>query len=166
MLRLSPPLPKIKAGPSHSTGGNAVLSSLARGAVSRTAPLEVTQALSTRRSPEGRCLTARRRRCWSASPLLASAGGDVGTTTQILSDGGDGGSSGLTSVAPGEMRRVYDTWRWREHNINFRVEGVQCICVYVFLCLRVLCDSRVGFSLCRYTTGLMEVYGQGGITCM
>lgn len=142
-----------KTGPSHPTGGNALLSLPGRGAVSSTAPPGVTEA--TRRSPERRCLTARRRRSWSASPLLASADVEAGADTQVSSDGDDGGSSGFTSAASGEMRRVYDTWRWRGHNINFRVEGVQS--VRVCLCLCVIGDFRGVHCLFQNTTGLKKV---------
>lgn len=32
-------------------------------------------------------------------------------------------AAGAALKADGDLRRVYETWRWRGHKINFRVEG-------------------------------------------
>ncbi|CAM9422958.1 unnamed protein product, partial [Ectocarpus sp. 6 AP-2014] len=63
------------------------------------------------------------RQQWTAAPAVGPRGRRE--LRRAAQQREEPGSATAEVEAVGDVRRVYETWRWRGHNINYRVEGAE-----------------------------------------
>ncbi|CAN0401342.1 unnamed protein product, partial [Ectocarpus fasciculatus] len=66
------------------------------------------------------------RQQWTAAPAGEPRGRrELRCAAQQREESGSAAAAAAEVEAVGDVRRVYETWRWRGHNINYRVEGAE-----------------------------------------